>query len=105
MHLILDKYFLAFDPALSSNSLGVSHSSPNWMHFPLLPVSYLFEYRMAVVDLHLTFITAPNFFTPVNLLTSEAPFLSPVIIVELLDADVFMLVLPVLEVDEGLLCT
>lgn len=58
-HLIEDKYFLAFEPALSSNSLGVNHSSPNWMHLPLLPDSYLDVNMTAVVDLHLTFITGP----------------------------------------------
>ncbi len=41
-HLMEDKYFLALEPALSSNSFGVSHSSPSWMHLPLLPDSYLF---------------------------------------------------------------
>ena len=49
----LERYFLAFDPALSSNSLGVSHSFPRLIHFPLEPVSYLQAYSRAVVDLHL----------------------------------------------------
>ena len=40
-HLMLDKYFLALLPDFSSNSLGVSHSSPSKMHFPLDPDSYL----------------------------------------------------------------
>ena len=56
---------------------------------------------MAVVDLHRTFITAPSFFTPVNLLMSE-PFLS-VEVAELFDPEVLMFVLPLLEVEEGLL--
>lgn len=58
-HLIEDKYFFAFDPARSSNSLGVSHSSPNWIHFPLLPDSYFWVYITAVVLLQRTFITGP----------------------------------------------
>lgn len=58
-HLMDERYFLALLPARSSNSLGVSHSSPSWIHFPLDPDSYLAVNITAVVDLHLTFIIGP----------------------------------------------
>lgn len=44
-HLMLERYFLALLPDFSSNSLGVSHSSPSRMHFPFDPDSYLLTYR------------------------------------------------------------
>jgi len=76
--LILERYFLAFDPALSSNSLGVSHSFPRLIHFPLEPVSYLQAYSRAVVDLHLTFITDPNLIVAVvNVVDPLLPPLDP----------------------------
>ena len=60
MHLMLERYFLAFEPALSSNSLGVSHSSDSWMHLPLDPDSYLLALRTAVVLLQRTLSMLPN---------------------------------------------
>ena len=59
-HLMLDKYFLALLPAFSSNSLGVIHSSPARIHFPLEPDSYLLTKSWAETDLQRTVITGPS---------------------------------------------
>ena len=47
-------YFFDLDPERFSNSLGVSHFSPNSMHFPILPETNLVVSIVANNPLHIT---------------------------------------------------
>lgn len=99
MHLMLDRYFLALDPALSSNSFGVSHSFPMLIHFPFDPVSYLQAYNKAVVDLHRTFITDPNFVVIPVFLLLDFSFVA-LLVLELLPVLPILLILLVLQAED-----